>query len=293
MIYRRSFIARITAEQCRTILRIDLQYNFKGVVKSELNENHFQFKGLAYRTGSIWCSVFEQVVSIQLEENPNDNCTNILISTMPAYDTAHGAEWQNAMEQLVNIVWTDIFRAITNRYQAVEATAKPMIEGNQIDEVISQTAMEQEPIQANFQNTEVSSQQSKVAQNKKKWLIVAGVALAIVLVIVFIPQLTGGGHNGITVEQEEFVTDIRALNGNYIFPILALKVKNTSLSTKKVSVEANFYADGNLLGSGLARYVTLASGDETVIYVQSDKGYGFWTTHQYTYKITKWWIFNQ
>ena len=78
-----------------------------------------------------------------------------------------------------------------------------------------------------------------------------------------------------------------------LYPILLVKVKNNSSSTKKVSFEANFYADGQLLGEDQADYVTLAPGDEAVLMAQSDRGYKAWTQHEYSYKITKWWIFDQ
>ena len=63
-------------------------------------------------------------------------------------------------------------------------------------------------------------------------------------------------------------------------------------TTKKVSFEANFYADGNLLGSGLSDFVTLAPGDEAIIKAQSDKGYLLLRSHEYTYKITKWNVYS-
>ena len=105
---------------------------------------------------------------------------------------------------------------------------------------------------------------------------------------------TSTSLNGISVLEEQLVTDvIYTVIGNNLYPILLVKVKNNSSSTKKVSFGANFYADGQLLGEDQADYVTLAPGDEAVLMAQSDRGYKAWTQHEYSYKITKWWIFDQ
>ena len=128
---------------------------------------------------------------------------------------------------------------------------------------------------------------------RKRIMIIAAVCLiSVVIMAIAIPNC-GGGTQGIEVISETLVTApyYAAING-YLYPILLVKVKNTSNTTKTVSFEANFYADGNLLGSGLSDFVTLAPGDEAVIKAQSDKGYLLLRSHEYTYKITKWNIYS-
>lgn len=128
---------------------------------------------------------------------------------------------------------------------------------------------------------------------RKRIMIIAAVCLiSVVIMAIAIPNC-GGGTQGIEVISETLVTTpyYAAING-YLYPILLVKVKNTSNVTKKVSFEANFYADGNLLGSGLANFVTLAPGDEAILEAQSDKGYLLLTSHEYTYKITRWKVYS-
>ena len=128
---------------------------------------------------------------------------------------------------------------------------------------------------------------------RKRIMIIAAVCLiSVVIMAIAIPNC-GGGTQGIEVISETLVTTpyYAAING-YLYPILLVKVKNTSNVTKKVSFEANFYADGNLLGSGLSDFVTLAPGDEAVIKAQSDKGYLLLRSHEYTYKITQWKVYS-
>ena len=50
--------------------------------------------------------------------------------------------------------------------------------------------------------------------------------------------------------------------------------------------------DGNLLGSDQASYITLAPGDEAFLHAQSDRGYRMWSSHEYSYKITKWHVYS-
>lgn len=129
---------------------------------------------------------------------------------------------------------------------------------------------------------------------RKRIMIIAAVCLISVVVImaIAIPNCEGGTQ-GIEVISETLVTTpyYAAING-YLYPILLVKVKNTSNTTKTVSFEANFYADGNLLGSGLANFVTLAPGDEAILEAQSDKGYLLLRSHEYTYKITQWKVYS-
>ena len=84
--------------------------------------------------------------------------------------------------------------------------------------------------------------------NARKKKIIAGVvAVAVVIAIVIIIAVSlGNSMNGIEIVGEQLVTDpYYTTIGDYLYPIVVVKVKNTSNTTKKVSFEANFYADGN------------------------------------------------
>lgn len=133
----------------------------------------------------------------------------------------------------------------------------------------------------------------EMQEARKKKIIAAVVIIAVVVgIIVLVSVLLGDSTNGIDIVEEQLVTDpLYAIVGNNLYPIVVVKVKNTSNATKKVSFEANFYADGNPLGSGQASYITLAPGDESFLHAQSDKGYRAWSSHEYSYKITKWYVF--
>ena len=145
------------------------------------------------------------------------------------------------------------------------------------------------------QNSEVAATAKRIAKKQKILLIVSAAVMIIILLYTLTNTAmcdTSPSVKGITVIEEKLVTDISyAVIGDSLFPILLVKVKNNSSSTKKVSFEANFYADGELLGEDQASYVTLGPGDEAVLMAQSDRGYKAWTQHEYSYKITKWWIY--
>lgn len=119
----------------------------------------------------------------------------------------------------------------------------------------------------------------------KRWWFWAIIAALVIVIIV----ASSGGNNGITVIEERIYN---VNSSSYTYPALAVEVRNDSSSNKKVSVEVNFYADGELLGSGQADYVTLAPGDKTTLRAICDKGYLWIFEKNYTYKITKWWIFD-
>lgn len=128
----------------------------------------------------------------------------------------------------------------------------------------------------------------------KHWWFWAIIVLAAVVLIVYIVD-TGGlnAGNGIKIEKEELITNqLETIVGNNMFPIVAITVTNTSSTVKKVSFEANFYANGELLGDGQASYVTLAPGDKATLKAQCERGYRFGVQKEYTYKITKWWVFD-
>ena len=129
-----------------------------------------------------------------------------------------------------------------------------------------------------------------ISGGRKKFIIAA---IAVVAVIIIIALSFGNGMSGIEIVEEHLVTNpYYTIIGNNLYPIVVVKVKNTSNTTKKVSFEANFYADGNLLGSGQASFVTLAPGDEAFLHAQSNKGYRAWSSHEYSYKITKWHVYS-
>lgn len=134
--------------------------------------------------------------------------------------------------------------------------------------------------------------ENKKSINTKTYVIIAIIVVALIIIGYLISSFDNS-INGITIEEEQLVTTSTAIKGGYLYPILCVKVKNTSNKTKKVSFEANFYADGNLLGDDQASYVVLAPGDEYVLTAQSDRGYSCLSSHEYSYNITKWWIFDQ
>lgn len=137
---------------------------------------------------------------------------------------------------------------------------------------------------------------AKTAARKQKIILILTAAVCLIILIYLLTNTamcdTSPSMKGIEVVEEKLVTDaVYTIIGESLYPILLVKVKNNSSSTKKVSFEANFYADGQLLGNDQANYVTLEPGDEAILQAQSDKGYKFWTQHEYSYKITKWWIY--
>lgn len=148
---------------------------------------------------------------------------------------------------------------------------------------------------ASTTHNNVSETAKRVAKKQKIiFIVTAAVCLIILLYMLTNTAMcdTSPSMKGIAVVEEQLVTDYRyAIIGDSLFPILVVKVKNNSASTKKVSFEANFYADGALLGEDQASFVTLEPGDEAFLHAQSDKGYKVWTQHEYSYKITKWWIY--
>ena len=135
--------------------------------------------------------------------------------------------------------------------------------------------------------------QTDPARNKKIAVAIVAAVIVVALVIIIAVSVGGNSMNGIEIVEEQLVTDpYYTTIGDYLYPIVVVKVKNTSNTTKKVSFEANFYADGNLLGSDQASYITLAPGDEAFLHAQSDRGYRMWSSHEYSYKITKWHVYS-
>lgn len=136
-------------------------------------------------------------------------------------------------------------------------------------------------------------------QNKKRKIGYILLTILIATVFTLLPLLLSGCDfsdifsetKGIEVKEEKLITSWEAIIGDNLFPILRVQIKNTSGSTKKVICNVNFYADGALLSSDSSTIVTLAPGDETYIYAQSNKGYRAWSTHEYSYKITGWTIY--
>ena len=94
----------------------------------------------------------------------------------------------------------------------------------------------------------------------------------VIAIVIIIAVSLGNSMGGIEIVGEQLVTDpYYTVIGDNLYPIVVVKVKNTSNTTKKVSFEVNFYADGNLLGSDQASYITLAPGDEAFLHAQSDR----------------------
>lgn len=159
----------------------------------------------------------------------------------------------------------------------------------------SNVTQQKKPLQDYYLNNgDDNNHQTETDLARRKKVIIAIIAIIVVVVIVIsIAVSLGNSMNGIEIVGEQLVTDpYYTTIGDYLYPIVVVKVKNTSNTTKKVSFEANFYADGNLLGSDQASYVTLAPGDEAFLHAQSDRGYRMWSSHEYSYKITKWHVYS-
>lgn len=130
-------------------------------------------------------------------------------------------------------------------------------------------------------------------RRKKFTTAIVGAIVIVVAIIIIAMSVGGSSMGGIEILEEQLVTNpYYAMIGDNLYPIVVVKVKNTSNTTRKVSFDVNFYADGNLLGSDQANFVTLAPGDEAFLHAQSDKGYRAWSSYEYTYKITKWHIYS-
>lgn len=154
---------------------------------------------------------------------------------------------------------------------------------------------EKKPLQDYYLNhDDDNNDQTGTDFERRKKVIIAVVTIVIaVFIVITIAVSLGNSMKGIDILEEQLVTHpYYAMIGDNLYPIVVVKVKNTSNKTKKVSFEANFYADGNLLGSDQAKYVTLAPGDEAFLHAQSDKGYRAWSSHEYSYKITKWHVYS-
>lgn len=153
-----------------------------------------------------------------------------------------------------------------------------------------------QPLEDYYQNNgEKFDQPRDERESVRNKRIIAAIAIVVVVAIIIIVAVVVGGNSmhGIDIIGEQLVTDpYYTVIGDNLYPIVVVKVKNTSNTTKKVSFEANFYADGNLLGSDQASYVTLAPGDEAFLHAQSDRGYRMWSSHEYSYKITKWHVYS-
>lgn len=191
----------------------------------------------------------------------------------------------------VNNTNDEVSQLSSEQFSAIPSTAK---DDNTVK--ANQTAV---PVNAQAKPpTSSTSAAAKQTAKKQKIIFIVTAIVALIVIIYLLSNMstcsTSTSLQGISVVEEELVTDLNyAVIGESLYPILLVKVKNTSSTTKKVSFEANFYADGELLGDDQASYVVLAPGDEAILKAQSNRGYKFWTQHEYSYKITKWWIFNQ
>lgn len=131
------------------------------------------------------------------------------------------------------------------------------------------------PLEDYYLNNNGYNNSPHADDNARKKIVAGVVVVAVVIAIVIIIAVSlGNSMGGIEIVGEQLVTDpYYTVIGDNLYPIVIVKVKNTSNTTKKVSFEANFYADGNLLGSDQASYITLAPGDEAFLHAQSDRGY--------------------
>lgn len=191
----------------------------------------------------------------------------------------------------VNNTNDEVSQLSSEQFSAIPSTAK---DDNTVK--ANQTAV---PVNAQAKPpTSSTSAAVKQTAKKQKIIFIVTAIVALIVIIYLLSNMstcsTSTSLQGISVVEEELVTDLNyAVIGESLYPILLVKVKNTSSTTKKVSFEANFYADGELLGDDQASFVVLAPGDKAILKAQSNRGYKFWTQHEYSYKITKWWIFNQ
>ena len=191
----------------------------------------------------------------------------------------------------VNNTNDEVSQLSSEQFSAIPSTAK---DDNTVK--ANQTAV---PVNAQAKPpTSSTSAAVKQTAKKQKIIFIVTAIVALIVIIYLLSNMstcsTSTSLKGISVVEEELITDLNyAVIGESLYPILLVKVKNTSSTTKKVSFEANFYADGELLGDDQASFVVLAPGDEAILKAQSNRGYKFWTQHEYSYKITKWWIFNQ
>lgn len=264
---QKEFTANFGIDLCRSIIRT--MWNYQGVIKNEISENAFELKNICVKQN--FGATYPQHVTIILDKR-SDNSTIITIQSSP-FSAVNNNEsiWKIKMEELIGVLWTELIQTLEDKV-------------NEADNLYSKQTKEL-PI-------------TKLSKKSKKIIFISVAIIAIIiLLVVFIPLVKdnkANGNNGIEIIEEQLVTNpLYAIEGNYLYPIIVIKVKNTSSVNKKVSFEANFYADGNLLGSDQADYVTLTPGDETYLKAQSDNGYLAWKTYEYSYKITKWWIFDQ
>ena len=81
--------------------------------------------------------------------------------------------------------------------------------------------------------------QTDPARNKKIAVAIVAAVIVVALVIIIAVSVGGNSMNGIEIVEEQLVTDpYYTTIGNYLYPIVVVKVKNTSNTTKKVSFEA-------------------------------------------------------
>ncbi len=141
-----------------------------------------------------------------------------------------------------------------------------------------------------------TSKNASFYERHKLLIWIVGIVLAFCMIYSIFAPNSSNEPRGIKVVEEQIVTSrYYAEKNNYIYPIVLIEIENTSNTMKKVSVEINFYVDGELLGSDLSDFVTLMPGDKTTLKAQSDKGYYYLygKDKEYTYKITKWSVYDQ
>jgi len=266
MEYKKSYKLHLSAEQCRKIIRLDLPYNFAGVTKSEIDENHFQFKGLAVNTGSIWKPNLGQIVSILLVENPENNSTSIVIKSTPVLSTAYGDNWQNALEQLVGIVWNDIYRAADLRYPNAADAIKPKqkiatvqaeerhstpeeIAESDILETGENKHLETSESDGSYETSNQIQQQAPIKSKKNLWIGIAVAAVAVILAIVYLPQLFGGGNKTYKYSSQTGVVIEMTLDGGYDRGSYSLRVYNPNVYGRDNTYTGNYWTNGTTVNS--------------------------------------------
>lgn len=269
MNFERTYLLRLNAEQCRTILRLDLNYNFNGVTKTEIDENHFQIVNLAVDTGSRFHPNLSQTISIRLAENA-DGSTAITIDSRPDSEVADDEieVLKHALEKSIGNVWNDICRAKENRFPSV-FYANPQINSGirQYDNVITppsvipQSAANQTTYSNNYTNNNQtqyspspyvppqyspaqnsSPQQIKAAKNKKKLIGVSVGILVLIFVALVISEL------GITKKTEKYVG-----SNNYYKVVLELNYSKNTFTMmetilytgKETTISGTFKTTGN------------------------------------------------
>ncbi|MFA5449093.1 MAG: hypothetical protein WC292_01445 [Clostridia bacterium] len=229
---QKEFTANFNISLCRAAIR--KTWHFLGV-RNEINENCFELKNIGIRQGlvvgfsqSVTAILtdktieFSQCVTILLTEK-DESTTIIQIQTTPfATVNNNQSVWQTKMEELVGIMWREL-------YQALETPYKPAAYN---------------PIQNT--NTESVKQPSK---NKKIWIGIAVVAVAVILAIVYLPQLFGGDNKTYKYSSQTGVVIEMTLDGGYDRGSYSLKVYNPNVYGRDNTYTGKYWTNGTTVNS--------------------------------------------